>query len=149
MIFVRRAHSDDLAVSVHLFQGYLSFYGRDHSAAAVSTFLSERLTANDSIIFLALEGSAAVGIAQVYPTFATLSLSPSWVLGDLFVSPAARRTGAGRALLQTVSEEAKRAGAAYVALETAHDNLRAQQLYESEGFEIETEYLHYERPCEG
>jgi ribosomal protein S18 acetylase RimI-like enzyme len=84
----------------------------------------------------------------VYPTFSSLSLARSWVLNDLFVDPTARGTGAGRALLRVVNASAAQAGAAYVALETAEDNHRAQGLYEVEGFTAETGYRHYTRPTD-
>lgn len=145
MVSIRRALVTDLADATRLFEGYLHFYERDHPREAVQGFISDRLTAQDSLIFLAFQDGTAVGIAQVYPSFSSLSLSPSWVLNDLFVLPEARGTGAGRHLLQRVCAEAGEAGAAYVALETAEDNTRAQRLYQSEGFTQETGFRHYSR----
>jgi ribosomal protein S18 acetylase RimI-like enzyme len=146
MVVVRRAHPDDVAAAAALFSGYLAFYERDHSVAAARSFVSDRLAAGDSLIYLAFDGDTPVGLAQVYPTFSSLSLAPAWVLNDLFVDPQARGTGAGRALLRTVCRDAADADAAYVGLETADDNLTAQRLYESEGFVRETGFRHYVRP---
>jgi ribosomal protein S18 acetylase RimI-like enzyme len=148
MLSVRQATIDDLPAAVDLFRGYLRFYEQDHGLDAVQRFLQERLTAGDSIIYLALDDETPIGLAQVYPTFSSLSLGRSWVLNDLFVDPASRRTGAGRALLRLVSAEAARAGAVDVLLETAEDNHRAQGLYEAEGFTAETGYRHYIRPSD-
>jgi GNAT superfamily N-acetyltransferase len=148
MITVRQATVEDLPAALNLFQGYLHFYKRDHAVDTMQRFLSERLSGGDSFIFLAFDEADAVGFAQVYPTYSSLSLARAWVLNDLFVAPEARGTGAGRALLRVVSAQAARVGAVYVALETAEDNLRAQALYESEGFIVDTENRHYSRPAD-
>ncbi|MET4095796.1 GNAT family N-acetyltransferase [Arthrobacter sp. UYCu712] len=132
--------------ALKLFQGYLSFYSQDHSSEAGRQFVQDRLTAGDSLIYLAFADEYPVGVAQVYPTFSSLSLARSWVLNDLFVDSAARGSGVGRALLRTITAEAAAAGAVNVALETAGDNSRAQGLYESEGFVAETDFRHYSRP---
>jgi ribosomal protein S18 acetylase RimI-like enzyme len=144
MLTIRRAGPEDAPTAANLFTEYLSFYDRDPSSEAVTTFVEERLKAAESVIFIAIDGERAIGLAQVYPTFSSLALERAWVLNDLFVAPAARGTGAGRALLRRVCEDAERAGCAYVALETAEDNVKAQGLYESEGFERDVN-RHYAR----
>lgn len=144
---VRRAEPADLDTVAFLFSGYLEFYEKSHPPASVEAFLRERLTRRDSVVFLAFDESLdrAVGMAQVYPTFSSLSLARAWVLNDLFVDPGARGSGAGRALLREVCAAAKADGAAHVALETAEDNSRAQALYENEGFAQESGFRHYSR----
>ena len=144
MITIRRASPDDVITASTLFADYLAFFERHPSPDLVATFLAERLKAEDSVIFLAFDGDDAVGMAQVYPTFSSLALARAWVLNDLFVAPAARGTGAGRALLRRVCEDAEQAGCVYVALETGEDNVKAQGLYESEGFERDLNW-HYAR----
>jgi ribosomal protein S18 acetylase RimI-like enzyme len=144
MLTIRRAGPDDVPTAVNLFTEYLAFFQRHHSSEAVTTFVEERLRAADSVIFIAFDGDRAIGMAQVYPTFSSLAMERAWVLNDLFVAPAARGTGAGRALLRRVCEDAERAGCVHVALETAEDNVKAQGLYESEGFERDVN-RHYAR----
>jgi GNAT superfamily N-acetyltransferase len=144
LIAIRRAGPDDAAAAASLFAQYLAFYERDPSPGSVGAFLTERLKNEDSIIFLAFNGDEAVGMTQVYPTFSSLALARAWILNDLFVTPAARGTGVGRALLRRVCGEAEQAGCAYVTLETSGDNVTAQGLYETEGFERE-ESWHYAR----
>jgi len=143
MISVRRATNDDLTAVLTLFLGYLRFYSRDHSSEAARQFLKERLITGEGLIYLALAGGKPVGMAQVYPTFSSLSLARAWVLNDLFVDPGARSSGVGRALLRAITADATNAGAVYVALETAQENFRAQGLYEAEGFVAETGSRHY------
>ena len=138
MLTIRRAERDDAPAAASLFADYLAFYERHPDPKAVTEFVEARLEAADSIIFIASDGASAVGMAQVYPTFSSLAMGRAWVLNDLFVAPSARGTGAGRALLRKVCDDAQDEGCVYVALETAEDNVTAQRLYESEGFEHDT-----------
>ncbi len=146
---VRRATEHDLPVVVELFTGYLSFYEIAAPAERVSAFLADRLRRGDSVLLLAEADGSAVGFAQVFPTLSSLDLAPLWTLADLFVVPAARGTGVGRTLLRAVCDRATAAGAASVALETAHTNVAAQALYESEGFDRDTVYRVYSRSLNG
>ncbi|WP_372593397.1 N-acetyltransferase family protein [Actinotalea sp.] len=145
-LLVRRAGAGDLAAVTALFTGYLDFYATPAPPERVRAFLSDRLHSGDSVILLGELDGRAVGLAQVFPTLSSLDLATLWTLGDLFVTPEARGAGVGRALLRAVLAEAALAGAATVALETAHDNTRAQGLYESEGFVRDTVYRVYSRP---
>ncbi|MFD2024965.1 GNAT family N-acetyltransferase [Promicromonospora aerolata] len=150
---VRPATDDDVDAVVDLFRQYLRFYGQEVPDAEARAFLTARRDAGDSVLLVVVlepegsepEASAAgrgvVGFAQSYPTWSSVSLSRSWVLNDLFVSPAARGTGAARALVQDTCRRAKEAGAIRVSLATAWDNVAAQGLYESEGF-VREEHFH-------
>ncbi|HJR35166.1 MAG TPA: GNAT family N-acetyltransferase, partial [Gemmatimonadales bacterium] len=92
---VRRAGLGDLAFLVPLYDGYRQFYRQPSDPALAERFLRERLTRGDSVIFLAEDESGALGFTQLYPIFSSISAAPAWVLNDLFVSPGARRSGAG------------------------------------------------------
>ena len=52
-------------------------------------------------------------------------------LEDLFVSPAVRGSGAGRALIEAVVERARSRGLEKVYWHTRRDNARARALYDS------------------
>lgn len=143
---VRVAGPDDLDAVTALFVGYLDFYRVDAEPGRARAFMAERLVASDGVVLLAESDGRAVGLAQCYRTWSSLSMSRAWVLNDLFVAPDARGTGAGRALLREVQARAAADGASYVALETARDNHRARTLYESEGFVVDDEYLHLAAP---
>ncbi|MEW2412656.1 GNAT family N-acetyltransferase [Streptomyces sp. NPDC046866] len=141
----RVAGEGDLDAAVALFREYLRFYRVDVAdPEQPRAFIAERLRSGDSLILLAeAPGGDVVGFAQVYRTFASLLMRPSWILHDLYVDPAARRTGAGRALLREVLRRAREAGVAGVQLDTAYDNHAAQALYEAEGFEREEFHLYF------
>ena len=140
---VRRASLAELDAATHLFEGYQAFYGREHPEGAVRAFLAKRLERGDSVVLLAWRDGEAVGFAQLYPSFASLSLAPSWILNDLFVAPAARGGGVARALMNSVRQAAEANGAAEVFLQTANDNAPARALYESLGYARDAHYLVY------
>lgn len=143
---VRRAGLEDLAALVPLYDGYRQFYRQPADPALAERFLRERLSRGDSVIFLAEDQSGALGFTQLYPIFSSISAAPAWVLNDLFVSPAARRSGAGRALLERARQHGIETGARWLSLSTGRDNREAQALYEKLGWVRDTEYYHYELP---
>jgi GNAT superfamily N-acetyltransferase len=59
----------------------------------------------------------------------TTAIAPICYLQDLFTDKAARGKGVGRALIEGVYEQAKRAGAPRVYWQTHQTNQTAQQLY--------------------
>jgi len=69
----------------------------------------------------------------------------------LFIAtvPTARRQGAGKTLLVTVSKQLAMAGAAHLHLEVAADNAPAQALYRGAGFEVVGRRPGYYRRGEG
>ncbi|WP_327263714.1 GNAT family N-acetyltransferase [Streptomyces sp. NBC_01232] len=145
VVSVRAAGEADVETAAVLFRGYLDFYEVDiEDPDAPRAFLAERIAKDESLVLLAdVPETGTVGFAQVYRGFSSLSLRTSWVLNDLYVAPAGRRTGAGRALLREVLRRAREAGVSGVQLETAYDNTVAQGLYEAEGFVREEFHVYF------
>jgi ribosomal protein S18 acetylase RimI-like enzyme len=136
--------SDDLQVAAVLFDAYRQFYGQPSDLVAASNFLRQRGELGQSVLLLARDTAGrAVGFCQNYPSFSSVSMSPIWVLNDLFVSEAARRCGAARALLTAAAKAARRAGAIRLTLCTQQENHRAQALYESLGWLRDREFFTY------
>ncbi|WP_330297831.1 GNAT family N-acetyltransferase [Streptomyces sp. NBC_00503] len=144
-VVLRQADEADLDIAAELFRGYLDFYEVEvEDPQRPRAFLAERLAGGDSFVLLAeVPGAGTVGFTQVYPMHSSLSMRTAWLLGDLYVAPSGRRTGAGRALLREVLRRAREAGVAGVQLETAYDNHIAQGLYEAEGFVREEFHAYY------
>jgi ribosomal protein S18 acetylase RimI-like enzyme len=141
---VRAAGRGDLDVLVPLVVDYLDFYGVERDAADVRGYLAARLEAAQVAAFVAEgEDGRVLGMAIAHPGWDTLELAPRWLLHDLYVPPSERRRGVGRALVRAVLATARAAGAAGVSLETAHDNVTAQALYDAEGFEHDVVYRSY------
>lgn len=145
-ITIRRASSSDLDDLAPLFDAYRQFYRKPADLALARRFLEERLTRNESVIFVALAGDEAIGFTQLYHTFCSTAAAPILVLYDLFVGPGGRRHGAGRALMEAAHAYAREAGVQRLVLSTAHDNLKAQSLYESLGYQLDTAFRVYELP---
>ena len=138
-----RAELDDLEALVPLFDGYRRFYRQPADPQGARAFLAERITRNESVIFLAMRDRAAVGFTQLYPLFSSVSLKRLWVLNDLFVAPEARRSGAGRALLARAERWARETGAKGLTLSTEVTNLTARRAYETAGWTKDEEFVHY------
>lgn len=140
---IKRAAMGDLDDAAPLFDAYRQFYGQRSDVAAARAFLDERLRRDESVIFLAVEDSEALGFTQLYPSFSSVSLKRLWVLNDLFVGPTVRRGGVGRRLLDRAREWAIETRAKGLVLATAVDNSKARALYESCGWKRDDEFQHY------
>ncbi|CAA9352239.1 MAG: Acetyltransferase, GNAT family [uncultured Nocardioidaceae bacterium] len=145
-VHVRRATVEDVALAAPLFAAYREFYRLPYDERAAAAFLHDRLQAEESVVLLAETADGTVGFLQLYPGFESLALAPAWVLNDLYVAPAARGSGVAAALMERAEEVARAAGAAFLALETAHDNHVAQRLYERQGWQVEDAYRTYVKP---
>jgi len=140
---VRTADIHDLDRLAPLFDGYRQFYRQPPDLARARAFLAERFAHQESLVLLAELDGEAIGFTQLYPQFSSVRTVRTWLLNDLFVAPAARRSGAGRALLQAAAEQARALGAASLSLSTALDNAPAQALYESLGWVRDTQFCEY------
>jgi len=140
---VRRASASDVDAIAPLFDAYRQFYGLAPDLPLARRFVAERLSREESIVLLACEADVALGFVQMYPTFSSLKAARICVLYDLFVVPAARRSGLGRRLMAAAAAEARRIGAVSLVLSTARANLAAQRLYESLGWKRDDGFFEY------
>jgi len=131
-ISTRRATIGDLDTVAPLFDAYRQFYKQASDLPRARNFMQERIERNESIVFVAeTDARKGVGFCQLYPTFCSVRAAHTYVLYDLFVSPEARGTGAGRSLMLAAEAHAAKTGAARMELSTARTNVVAQALYES------------------
>jgi ribosomal protein S18 acetylase RimI-like enzyme len=142
-VIIQRADVRDIDEIAPHFDAYRRFYGQVDVPRA-REFLEERIARNESVVFVARLQGAAVGFCQLYPCFASVSLTRMFMLYDLFVAPEARRCGAGKALLRAAVDYAKAQGAGMLMLQTAVTNLAAQRLYEREGWVRDNDFYVYE-----
>jgi ribosomal protein S18 acetylase RimI-like enzyme len=84
---------------------------------------------------LAIFEKEYAGLANCFITFSTFQAKPVINIHDLVVAPEFRNKGIGRLLLQAVAARGEKLDACKITLEVRNDNLRAQHLYHSEGFE--------------
>jgi GNAT superfamily N-acetyltransferase len=142
-VHIRQATVEDLDALVPLFDAYRQFYRQPSEPDRARRFLLDRFSNNQSIIHLAFADAMAIGFAQLYPSFSSGSLARIFILNDLFVSPEARRGGAGIGLLQAAADYGRRVGALRLMLSTEVSNATAQSLYEKLGWKRDTVFCAY------
>lgn len=149
-ISTRYATLDDVDAVAPLFDAYRQFYKQAPDLSLARRFLHERLSRNESVLFVAEDGTKTViGFCQLYPTFCSVRAASTYTLYDLFVSPDARGTGAGRALMLAAEAHARSAGVARMDLSTARNNTVAQSLYESLGWVRDEAFFVYNKLLRG
>jgi len=145
LIDVRQAVSSDLDDLSVLFDQYREFQGKASDPGAARRFLQARFADADSVVFIAREGDAATGFAQLYPSYSSVSLARIFILNDLFVHASARRKGVATSLLAAVERHAWSRGAVRLTLNVARDNRAGQELYEAEGWTRDAQFFMYHR----
>jgi ribosomal protein S18 acetylase RimI-like enzyme len=141
---VRQATIHDLEQLVPLFDSYRQFYGRASNLRAAREFLLTRFRNDESTVFIAQENGRALGFAQLYPTFSSISLARIFILNDLFVHEQSRRKGVASALMSAAVKFATASGADRLSLSTAITNDAARALYESAGWKHDDQFLVYD-----
>jgi len=136
-VIVSPVTEKDLGELLPLMRAYCDFYGvrpSDEQLLALSRALIAD-PAREGIQFIARreEGGPAVGFATVFWSWSTLSAARLAVMNDLYVSEAARGTGAAEALIAACAGAARTHGAKTLSWQTAKDNYRAQAVYERVG----------------
>jgi GNAT superfamily N-acetyltransferase len=87
-----------------------------------------------------------VGYALCFPTYSTFLTRPGLFVEDLFVTPAARGRGTGRALLESVVESARQRGFARVEWSVLDWNEPAIRFYRAFGAEAQDQWTIYRLP---
>ncbi len=138
-----QATTNDLDALTELFDLYRQFYQQPSDLDGARAFLHDRLSNEESIVFIAYDDSEAIGFVQLYPSFSSVSMKQTWVLNDLYVKETGRGKGFGEALIRKAIAFAKEDGAKGVLLETGKDNVTAQRLYEKIGFVQEKSHFYF------
>jgi ribosomal protein S18 acetylase RimI-like enzyme len=140
---IKQAGLNDVEALVPLFDSYRLFYEQGSDVDLARSFLTARLTAQDSVIFIASLADQVIGFTQLYPSFSSTRAARIYVLNDLYVASDARRSGAGAALLDAAKAFGAEEGAARLTLSTAHSNVTAQSLYERNGWVQDSDFRVY------
>jgi ribosomal protein S18 acetylase RimI-like enzyme len=142
----RPAEERDLPAVAVLFDAYRQFYEMPPDLPLARRYLGERFERGESVILVAEgAGGELIGFTQLYPAFCSVLADRTYVLYDLFVTPAARGSGAGRALMEAAEAYARAHGAARLQLQTAITNVVGQSLYESCGWKRDELFYVYEK----
>jgi GNAT superfamily N-acetyltransferase len=132
-ICVRRLEPRDKSVWLTLFKGYIEFYKASLSDDVIETTW-QRLMSGEDGHHLALvavdDADVPVGLAHVLFHRSTWSTTWYCYLEDLFVDPAWRQHGAGRALIEATYREADARRATRTYWVTQEFNATARALYD-------------------
>lgn len=138
-VSTRRVTLADLDAIAPLFDAYRGFYGQPADLPRARAWLQARMQRDESVVLVAERDSGGeariVGFTQLYPMYSSVRTARTWILNDLYVDQAARRSGAARALLDAAAAYARDQGAAGISLETTVDNAPARALYRSAGWD--------------
>lgn len=131
-VTVRSFDESDRAVWDPLWQGYLAFYEVTLEAAVTEATWRRLIDpAKDMHGLGAFDAAGAMtGFVHYLYHPVTWSVAPRCYLEDLYVTGAARGTGAGRALIEAVYAAADARGADQVYWLTQEDNETARRLYD-------------------
>lgn len=88
-----------------------------------------------AIVLLAISGDVYCGLLVAFENVATFAVSPMINIHDLIVLPGFRGRGVGRKLLEKIASAGKERNCCRLTLEVRKDNVVAQKLYKSEGFD--------------
>ncbi len=126
-----------------MFDSYRQFCRKNADVDLAHAFLRERLQRQESLILVAGLSRQLVGFTQLFPSFSSADAGRTFILGDLFVAPEARREGVATALVAEAMKVARAHGAVSLSLSTARANVQAQTLYESLGWKQDDFFYHY------
>jgi len=117
-----------------LWAGYNAFYGRSGPTALAPEITAMTwarfFDADEPVHALVAEsGGQLFGLTHYLFHRSTTAIEPVCYLQDLFTDETARGRGVGRALIDGVYEQARRAGLRRVYWQTHQTNYTAQQLY--------------------
>jgi GNAT superfamily N-acetyltransferase len=129
---VRSISQSDRAQWFRLWQGYLDFYETTLDTRVSEATWRRLLDANEPMYGLVAIGSdeSIVGIVNYVLHANTWTEKPVCYLEDLFVDPAVRGQGAGKALIEAVIDLAKTQGWHRVYWQTKEGNAAARRLYD-------------------
>ncbi len=145
---VKQISANEAGLVIELFDKYRVFYKQESDIALAESFINDRLSNNESVIYVALWDDKPVGFTQLYPKYSSMRAVKNWILNDLYVDVAYRKKGIASKLIQAAMDFAKANKAKFVQLETQTDNFNAQRLYESVGFiqqQPDTEFMVYRK----
>jgi len=134
-IIVRPVAREDYPQWLPLWDGYNAFYGREGKTALATeitrmTWARFFDTHEPVHALVAAEKERLLGIVHYLFHRSTTMIEPICYLQDLFTAEAARGKGIGRALIEAVYDEAKKAGASRVYWQTHETNATARRLYD-------------------
>jgi ribosomal protein S18 acetylase RimI-like enzyme len=130
---IRRAGVEDAATIARLLHDFnTEFEDFTPGVEALAEFAAPLLAEGEMTVLLGGEGPDGMSLMRLRPSLWTGK--PEAYLQELYVVPALRARGIGRALLEATMAAARAAGATGIDLNTGQTDSAARALYESCGF---------------
>jgi GNAT superfamily N-acetyltransferase len=143
VLSIRPFQASDHAAWLSLWQGYVRFYestvSDEQTALTWQRLLDPAFNLNG---WVAEQDGVVIGFTHFLFHPATWAVGDYCYLEDLFVNPAVRGSGAGRALIEGVRQAAIAKGAAKVYWLTQTHNATARVLYDA--LAKDTGFMHYQ-----
>lgn len=140
---IEKAGLKHLDAAATLFNLYRIFYRQNDDYEKCKQFVGERLSHEQSHIFIAYVDGKAVGFVQLYKLYHYIKLEKQWLLSDLFVHPDYRGKGLSVALIERSKQWCEDTGACGLMLETEKTNNIGNSLYPRCGFEYDGLHNYY------
>lgn len=138
---IRPATIADLDTIFQLIQLKASFDGCPNSVQATASQLQHDLFGNPSLvsILVAEVHGEVIGFSSYHSIYSTFLAKPGIWLDDLYLKPAFRGQGIGRALMQHLGQIAQENGCARIDWTVAVTNVSGMKFYEAMGATISSE----------
>lgn len=128
---IRAALPSDEPVWRDLWRGYCAFYAADLPQEVTNRTWKRILDPDSALMCIVAETEGRVsGFAHCVVHEATWEIQPVCYLEDLYVDPAARHQGIGRALIEWLRNSMRAEGWARLYWMTREDNAEARRLYD-------------------
>ncbi|MCV2894175.1 GNAT family N-acetyltransferase [Lentibacter sp. XHP0401] len=143
---IRKITAQDRPDWDRMFTAYLTFYETSRPKELYDCSFARLLSGEDNEFkgLIALKDGQAIGFTHYLYHRHMWSVENTSYLQDLYVDPEIRGTGAGRALIEAVHDEATKAGASGVYWLTQDFNETARKLYDRVG--QLTPFIRYNKP---
>ncbi|QQM26132.1 GNAT family N-acetyltransferase [Elizabethkingia sp. M8] len=142
-MMIRLATLQDLESLTLIFEKYRDFYKKQGDYEGAKSFLKERISNNQSVIYIAEADGKTIGFTQLYPLFSSTRMKKLWLLNDLYVEEEYRQKGISIALIDKAKELCRETGACQLSLETSKTNMVGNNLYPTTDFQLDTESNFY------
>lgn len=121
------------------FEDYIDDFAVTQDAILAHGFGRERLFTTHLVI----SGGKPIGLAVTYLVPWTFTLRPKLVLKEMYVMPSLRGNGAGRALFNAVTEEARQHKCDHITWTVMAGNKAAERFYQSVGGHADVKWLNW------
>lgn len=145
MLTIREAVREDAATLLGFIRELAIYEKAEHEVAATIQKIEESIFGTNSVTraLICEQDSRPVGMAIWFFSYSTWQAKNGLYLEDLYVTPAARGLGAGRALLKRLAEIALEAGCGRFEWSVLDWNEPAIRVYQAIGAEPMNEWIRY------